>query len=116
MESLAKANAALTPGRISRIGALMRPLFIGILVTAASAASGQSPADSGTALQDSAPRVFFDCPMYLPGCDFDFVRTEITWVNWVRNREDADVHVLVTTQPTGGGGSEYTLSLIGHRA
>jgi hypothetical protein len=94
----------------------MRRLIIGILVTAVSTASGQSPADSSSALQDSAPRVFFDCPMYLPGCDFDFVRTEITWVNWVRNREDADVHVLITTQPTGGGGSEYTLALIGLRA
>jgi hypothetical protein len=78
-------------------------------------AAAQVPADSGAAAQDSALRVFFDCPGYSPGCDFDFVRTEITWVNWVRNREDADVHTLVTTQPTGGGGNEYTISLIGLR-
>ncbi|HKE89710.1 MAG TPA: hypothetical protein VKB45_05185 [Gemmatimonadales bacterium] len=77
-------------------------------------ALAQRPADSGF-VQDSAPRVFFDCPGYAPGCDFDFLRTEITWVNWVRDREAADVHALISTQRTGGGGTEYTLSLIGLR-
>ena len=32
---------------------------------------------TGTAVQDSTLRVFFDCPGYSPGCDFDFLRTEI---------------------------------------
>ena len=66
-------------------------------------ALAQRPADSAT-VQDSALRVLFDCPNYGPGCDFDFLRTEITWVNWVRDREAADVHALITTQQTGGGG------------
>jgi hypothetical protein len=88
----------------------------GFLTTLATAMAAQVPADTGAAVQDSAVRVFFDCPNYAPGCDFDFVRTEITWVNWVRNREDADVHALITTQETGGGGREYTLALLGlHR-
>lgn len=69
--------------------------------------------DSSQAAQDSALRVFLDCPRFVPGCDFDFMRTEITFVNYMRNREDAQVHILVTTQPTGGGGREYTLSFIG---
>ena len=57
-------------------------------------------------------RVFLDCMF----CDEEFVRTEITWVNWVRDRMAADVHVLVTTQVTGGGGIEYTLAFLGlHR-
>jgi len=37
----------------------------------------------------------------------------VTFVNYVRDRVAADVHVLVTTQPTGGGGTEYTLQFIG---
>jgi hypothetical protein len=57
--------------------------------------------------------VFFDCQGFASGCDFDFQRTEVTFVNWVRNREDAQVHVLVTTQTTGIGGTEYTVTLIG---
>ena len=95
---------------------MMRSVFVaGLALLLGIAATAQAPADTGAAARDSALRVFFDCPGYSPGCDFDFMRTEIVWVNWVRNREDADVHALVTTQPTGGGGNEYTISLIGLR-
>lgn len=58
-------------------------------------------------------RVFLDCNN--SGCDFDYMRTEIPYVDYVRDRTDASLHVLVTTQPTGGGGSEYTLNFIGLR-
>src|SRR5512139_1491221 len=57
-----------------------------------------------------ALRVFLDCQTY---CDFDFFRTEIAFVNFVRDRKDADVHILITSQRTGSGGSEYTLKFIG---
>src|SRR5437667_6988611 len=66
--------------------------------------------DSTRTVQDSAVRVFLDCPDTF--CDFDYYRTEITFVNWVRDRQYAQVHVLITTQSTGGG-QEYTLSFIG---
>lgn len=56
--------------------------------------------------------LYFDCQG--SGCyDLDFFRREIPWVNWVRDRESSDVHVLVTSQQTGGGGLETTLSFIG---
>jgi len=66
--------------------------------------------------QDSAPppiklRVLLDCN----DCDFDFMRTEINFVDYVRDRQDAQVHILVTAQPTGGGGTEYALNFIGQR-
>jgi hypothetical protein len=48
-------------------------------------------------------------------CDMDFIRTEITFVNYVRDRKEAQVHVLVTTQPTAGGGTEYTIFLMGQQ-
>ncbi len=54
--------------------------------------------------------VFLDCGFR---CDEDFIRTEINFVNWVRDRAVADVHVLVTTQTTGGGGTEFTLAFLG---
>ena len=57
-------------------------------------------------------RVFVDCQFY---CDFDFLRTEIPVVDYVRDRADADLHVLVTRIATGGGGGEYTLNAIGLR-
>ena len=55
--------------------------------------------------------VFLDCNFY---CDEDFVRTEMTFVNWVRDRAVADVHVLGTSR-TAGAGQERTLTFIGLR-
>ena len=54
-------------------------------------------------------RVFLDCQ----SCDEQFVRTEIRFVDYVRDRTAADVHLLVTTQGTGGGGIEFTMKFIG---
>ena len=54
-------------------------------------------------------RVFLDCNR----CDEDYMRREVTFIDYVRNREDADVHVLITTQDTGGGGVQFTLKFIG---
>jgi hypothetical protein len=56
--------------------------------------------------------VFLDCRI----CDDDYVRTEIAYVNWVRDRTVADVHVLVTSQDAGGGGDAFTLAFIGQRS
>lgn len=60
-------------------------------------------------IKRTAPRVFIDCEY----CDMDFIKTEIPFVNYVRERKEAQVHVLITTQRTGGGGTEYTLTFIG---
>lgn len=56
-------------------------------------------------------RVYLDCQTR--GCDRNFIRTELSWVSWVRDRQVADVHVLITSQDAGGGGTRYTLDFIG---
>jgi hypothetical protein len=61
------------------------------------------------AAQDTL-KVFLDCG---DNCDFDFLRQEITYLNYVRDRKDADIHVLVTTQNTGTGGREYVIQYLG---
>lgn len=55
--------------------------------------------------------VFLDCQTFY--CDFDHIRREITFVNWVRDRRDAHMHILGTGQRTGGGGQEFTFTFIG---
>jgi len=60
-------------------------------------------------LKDKAPKVFLDCWR----CDRDYIRKEITYVNFVRDRTDADIHILVTDENTGSGGNKYTLTFIG---
>ena len=57
-------------------------------------------------------RVFIDCRG--PGCDQEFFRRELAWVDHMRDQKDADVHILVTSRGTGGGGTEYAFRFIGH--
>ncbi len=56
-----------------------------------------------------AVKIFIDCNR----CDIDYLRREIPYVNFVRDRHEADVHVLMTQQTTGSGGREYQINLIG---
>jgi len=62
----------------------------------------------------AVPRVFFDCRG--PECDDTYYRTEIPWVTWVRDQQDAHVHVIMTSQTTGAGGREYLLDFLGRGA
>ena len=82
------------------------------LIPLASAQSREEvqAADAAPVHADDRPRVFLDCQ---EDCFVDYVRTEVTFVDYVRDRADADVHVLVTLQETGAGGRERTLGLIG---
>jgi hypothetical protein len=54
-------------------------------------------------------KVFLDCSE----CFETFLREEVAFVDYVRDRVDANVHVLITSAETGGGGLEHTLALIG---
>lgn len=69
----------------------------------------------GALLAQAAPvgapplRLFLDCQF---GCPDDYVRAEIPWVDYVRSREDADVHLLITEQDVASG-DLVTLRFIG---
>lgn len=56
--------------------------------------------------------VFMDCRGW--NCRESYIRDEITFVNYVRNKDEADLHILVTEQQTGSGGEEFTIEFIGH--
>jgi hypothetical protein len=79
----------------------------------AAALSGGRPAGPQDELRSVAPNVFLDCDRRT--CDFEYIKTEITFVNYVLDRQSADVHVIVTRQQTGSGGNEYTLAFVGLR-
>jgi hypothetical protein len=53
--------------------------------------------------------------VYLEDCDCfqTYLRDEIDWVDFVRQPQDADVHLLSSTQSTGGGGRQTVLRFIG---
>jgi hypothetical protein len=64
------------------------------------------------ALKKTAPKVYIDCSI----CDIEYIKTEITFINYVRDRNEAEVHILITTLQTGSGGREYTLAFMGQNA
>lgn len=62
----------------------------------------------------SAPkgRVFLDCQFE---CDTDYILQNVEFIDYVRDRAVADVHVLVTSEGTGGGGRAWKLQFIGQQ-
>ena len=56
-------------------------------------------------------RVFLDCSGGF--CHENYLREEVELGDYVRDRSDADVHVLITEAETGAGGEEFTLAFIG---
>lgn len=87
-----------------------RPVIAGL---ALGVLLGVLPTDLGAQSQDpSEPlKVFFDCRG--PSCDQQFYRTEIDWVTWVTQQEDADVHVIIASIQNASGGREYDIRFIG---
>ncbi|HEU5220225.1 MAG TPA: hypothetical protein VFU23_16305 [Gemmatimonadales bacterium] len=86
------------------------PLAAAALLLATAVPAAAQPPDT-TRRAALALRVYIDCGF----CDTEFFRKEITFVDHVRDRQVAQVHVLITTQDTGGGGTEYVLKFIGLR-
>ena len=68
-----------------------------------------TPAIAGQARPPAPIKVFLDCD----ACFADFLRTDVTFVDYVRDRAEAGVHVLVTRAGTASDGREYTLAFIG---
>ncbi len=83
-----------------------RLLSFALALAAAAPAAAQTPA----APTPGPVRLYIDCSY---ACDEAFLKREISYVDYMRDRRDADVHLLVTTRQTGSGGTEYTLKFIG---
>ena len=64
------------------------------------------------AISPGTPYVFLDCK----SCDFDYIREELDFVNYVRDPKQADIHVFVTSALTGDGGRMYEFTFLGRRS
>ncbi|MGD8320085.1 MAG: hypothetical protein PVJ02_06510 [Gemmatimonadota bacterium] len=99
---------------------IRQPVFTVVVVTVAALAGAERAAgqDAPTPVGNGALRVYLDCSGGWRGgiCDGSMYRQQITWVNWVRQPQDAQVHVIITSQPAGGGGTRYTLDFLGREA
>lgn len=97
---------------MKRRSTLVIPLVIAVLLASASPSLSQDEQSDIQELKKQAVKVYIDCGM----CDLEYIKTEITFVNYVRDRKEAHVHILITLQATGGGGVEYTLTFIGQNS
>jgi hypothetical protein len=60
-------------------------------------------------IRESALKIFFDCE----DCDEEYIKKELTYVNYVRDSKEAHVHILVTEESSGNGGDKYSFFFIG---
>ncbi len=95
--------------RCGRMATWVAPLFVASF--APGSVDAQAPDGLGPAAQ-ARPAVFLDCQSG-PNCNQSQFRTEITFVNWARDREDSDVHIIFTSQGMSGGNRQYTLDFVG---
>jgi hypothetical protein len=83
----------------------MRSVLGAVLLCCSLFALAQNP--------DSAKlKVFIDCRA---DCDMQFFKSEVRIIDFVTNRLAADVHVLLTRQTIGSGGSQYQLNFYGQQ-
>lgn len=83
---------------------LAQPAVVGSSGVAVLGSSGVA-----TVEPSDAPRLYLDCV----DCDTNYMRENIAFVVWVRDRADADVHAIVTLLPASDGGYGGTLRFLG---
>jgi len=110
--SEAPGRAAFPTGLGGRLSWAFYAVVFAVAVAGAPVALGAQIASGVSGSGAAAPRVFLDCVEEVP-CSQNHFRTEIAWVNWMNDREDANVHVLVTRDGTAGEGSRYAFDFIG---
>lgn len=54
-------------------------------------------------------KIFLKCD----ACDIQYMKQELPYLNYVRDRKLAQVQIIVTEQTTGAGGSQYALQFLG---
>ncbi|MEM9547826.1 MAG: DUF481 domain-containing protein [Bacteroidota bacterium] len=54
------------------------------------------------------PKIFIDCRTY---CDMTYIKTEIDFVDYMLDRQSAELYFLLIDQRTGSGGREFTLTI-----
>jgi len=69
---------------------------------------GQETENTVDTLRKDALNVFMEAR--------DYIKTEIPYINYVRDIRDADVYIISTYQPIGSGGYEGTYYLVGQHA
>lgn len=108
MEGQASADMGIAVARAAAV-----TWRLGVYWLLAAAIIARSATAQAAASPPRSLRVFVDCVVF--GCDLDYFRAEIPLVDYMREPKDASLHILVSSEATGGGGIAYTLTFIGLR-
>ncbi len=87
---------------------ILKNLAITVFVFAVSNTYSQTT-DTLITNKKDAINLYVDCDW----CDIEHFKTQITIINYVRDRKNADVHLIITEMQTGSGGTEYNMQFIG---
>jgi hypothetical protein len=85
-------------------------LFIFLIGGSTAMGAGQQDTTRQDTLMEEAPNVYLDCHFY---CDQDHIKREIDYVNYVRDRKDADVHIMITSERAANEGRRYSVFMLG---
>ncbi len=85
-------------------------IVLSILLMSAATGAAQVEEPETEAAGPQTLDLFLDCQTW---CHESYLRQEITFVNFVRNKDVADLHLLITRESTGSGGQEFTLRFLG---
>lgn len=66
-------------------------------------------AQKDTLQNNNFANIYLDCN----DCDVDYIKEHLTFVNYVRERRAADIHILVTGSETGSGGFKAIIVFYG---
>src|SRR4051812_48589581 len=64
-------------------------------------------------ISSSVPKLYINCN---GNCYQDYVKTQLTLFDFVRDQALADIQVLIISRLNAGGGQLYTLRFIGQKA
>jgi len=84
-------------------------LFMLFFITAKAQTQDSTTVDS---LRKDAINLYIDCN----SCDISYIKKNIKFANYVRDTKDAQVHLMVSANQTGSGGTEYVLFFIGQNS
>lgn len=56
-------------------------------------------------------RLYIDCGQ--GNCDFNYIRQQIPVADFVRDRKESDIHILITSHSSANGGQKYDLQFLG---
>ncbi|MCX6833529.1 MAG: hypothetical protein NTW07_00085, partial [candidate division Zixibacteria bacterium] len=111
---------AVKEGNMKRL--LVQVLSVLTIAGSGTATYSQQISANVDSTSAGAAKVYIECascePDFINTFDktLDFIKIQITFVNFVRDRAEADIHVLITTQYTSTGGREFTIEFIGQKS